>query len=416
LFYSLITIKMTLEIAEAITRDSLPKSEFNPLESDEPEHLYSVYNTLRSKCPLAYTHEYAGYWQLTKHADVKAAAMDSATFISSVKAVVPSDPRGLRRPPLNFDAPAHTPYRTALDRTLKPNRLKRLQAPLEKHAQAELAPMLEEGGGDICAHFAARFPAWVETEWLNLDQSLAPVLAKTAASWVNAWRAMDKENVGKYSEELYGIAKNLLANRRAEPRDPEEDPASSLLLEKDSDGKPLDEVHLIGALRQSLVVGMVAPPLLIGAICNHLSNDKELQDRLRQNPDLIPAAVEEFVRLYTPYRGFCRTTSKEVTLHGRTIRPGEPVTLTYSAANRDPDVFPNPDEFVLNRENITAHLGFGKGKHRCVGMPLARMAIQIALRTLLASTKNFEVNGPLAYSKMPELGIKSCPLKMELRI
>jgi cytochrome P450 len=83
--------------------------------------------------------------------------------------------------------------------------------------------------------------------------------------------------------------------------------------------------------------------------------------------------MEEFIRLYSPYRGFARTTSRDVFLHGQTIRPGEPVTLNYNAANRDPVVFDEPGRFVLHRQNISAHLGFGRGRHRCVGMPLARL-------------------------------------------
>jgi cytochrome P450 len=126
-------------------------------------------------------------------------------------------------------------------------------------------------------------------------------------------------------------------------------------------------------LRQSLVVGTVAPPVLIGSICKHLSDDKALQQHLRSNPSEIPAAMEEFLRLYTPYRGFARTTSKDVTLHAETIRPKEPVTLHYTSANRDPEVFDRPDEFIMNRDNITAHMAFGKGRHRCAGMPLARL-------------------------------------------
>jgi cytochrome P450 len=84
-----------------------------------------------------------------------------------------------------------------------------------------------------------------------------------------------------------------------------------------------------GCLRQSLVVGMVAPPIMIGGICAHLSRDQALQSQLRSDPSLLPAAIEEFVRLYNPYRGFARTVSKPVHLHGQTIEPGTPVTMTY---------------------------------------------------------------------------------------
>jgi cytochrome P450 len=180
-----------------------------------------------------------------RYDDIKTAASDSATYISSVKAVVPSDPRGIRRPPLNFDAPAHTPYRTALDRTLKPARIKRLAVALERHAEEELAILLKRGEGNICTEFGAIYSAWVETEWLNLDVDLAPKLARTAAAWVNAWRVQNGEEVTRNSEILYGIARQVLADRRENPRDPEEDPASSLLLEKEPNGEPLREEHLV---------------------------------------------------------------------------------------------------------------------------------------------------------------------------
>jgi cytochrome P450 len=176
---------------------------------------------------------------------VKSVALDGTTFISSVKAVVPSDPRGIRRPPLNFDAPAHTPYRTALDRTLKSTRLKRLEKVLEMHAETELAPMLEAGGGDICMEYGARFPAWVETEWLNLDSSYTEGLAASVAGWIKAWRAQDGDATSAFSAKLYKTAETLLENRRQNPRCPEDDPASSLLLEKDSEGNFLENSQLM---------------------------------------------------------------------------------------------------------------------------------------------------------------------------
>jgi cytochrome P450 len=85
-----------------------------------------------------------------------------------------------------------------------------------------------------------------------------------------------------------------------------------------------------GGLRQSLVVAMIAPSILMGGICTHLSRDKELQNHLRTHPEDIAAAVEEFVRLYSPYRGFARTASKDVEIQGVTIHPMEPITMASS--------------------------------------------------------------------------------------
>jgi cytochrome P450 len=157
---------------------------------------------------------------------------------------------------------------------------------------------------------------------------------------------------------------------------------------------------------------MVAPPILFGNIATHLSRDKALQDDLRTNPHKIPAAVEEFVRLYVPYRGFSRTTAHPVNLHGRTIRPGEPITMTYAAANRDPSVFQDPNSFVLGRENVGKHLGFGRGRHRCAGMPLARLALQLGLKAMLEGCRDWDVDGEFQYAKMPEMGIVSCPVQI----
>lgn len=213
--------------------------------SDNPAKIYEEYRYLRKHCPIIHTSQYGGYWLMTRYADVKRAAMDSDTFISSVKAVVPSDPRGLRRPPLNFDAPAHTPFRTALERTVKPARLSRLKGPLYEHAEAQLAPLLARGHGDISAEFGANFVARMESEWLNLEAGVATELATTAASWLNAWRMQDGEVVTANSQKMYRIASDLLADRRFNPREPEDDPASSLLLEKDANGSPLSEENLM---------------------------------------------------------------------------------------------------------------------------------------------------------------------------
>ena len=157
---------------------------------------------------------------------------------------------------------------------------------------------------------------------------------------------------------------------------------------------------------------MVAPPILFGDIAAHLARDKTLQAQLRENPHLIPAAVEEFVRLYVPYRGFSRTVSSPVELHGRRIDENVPISMTYAAANRDPAIFPNPHEFILERENVSKHLGFGRGRHRCAGMPLARMALQVGLKVMLGNCKDWDLDGDLQYGKMPEMGIISCPIRI----
>jgi len=388
-----------------------PQDDFDPLAEETFDSPHHTYRRLRAECPVAYSSAYGGFWALTRYEDVKAAASTPATFISSVRAVVPSDPRGTRRPPLNFDAPQHTPYRHAIDRTLGRRRLDGMAPRLREHAVRELQPLIDRGHGDIALEFGGVYPACVAGEWLNLDPATVRQLGRVASEWVQAWRLRDVETVNRTSAWMYDLARAVLAERRANPRPVREDPASSLLA-SELNGRPLEEEHMVGALRQSLVVGLVAPPLLLGGIAVHLSRDRALQSRLRADPTLLPAALEEFFRLYTPYRGFSRTVSHPVVLHGRRIEPGVPVTLVYASANRDERVFDEPDEFRLNRPNIAQHLAFGRGPHRCAGMPLARLSLLIALQELLARTRNLEVEGPIEPTLMPELGARSVPLRL----
>lgn len=220
-------------------------SDFTLVKDNDPHKIYEQFHHLRGTCPVAHTQENGGFWLLTQYEDVKQAASDTETFISSVKAVIPSDPRGIRRPPLNTDPPAHTPYRTALDRTLRSKRLKRLDPILESHAEREFSKLVARGSGDICGEFGAVYAAWVETTWLNLSDETAPALARTAAAWVDAWRLQNAQETTAQSTKLYDIARQLFADRRQSPLDPEQDPASSLLCETDSAGKPLDDELLV---------------------------------------------------------------------------------------------------------------------------------------------------------------------------
>jgi cytochrome P450 len=393
------------------THETMIPDDFDATAPETFDSPHAMYRELRTKHPVARSSAYGGFWALTRFDDVEAAARDSERFISSVRAVVPSDPRGIRRPPLNFDAPAHSPFRRALDRTLHHSRLERIEPRLREHAAREITPFIEAGTSDICQGFGTIYPAFTAAEWLNLDHDDVYRLADTASEWVDAWRRQDAELVTERSNQMYDMARALVADRKEHPRPIETDPASSLLSEE-VDGVPLSEDLVVGALRQSLVVGMVAPPILLGGICVHLARDRDLQTRLREHPELIPAAIEEFVRLYTPYRGFARTVSEPVTMHGRTINPHEPVTLVYSSANRDERMFPNPDEFILDRPNISRHLGFGRGRHRCVGMSLARLSLRIALEELLARTASIELAGEIETTRMPEVGAQGVPLRV----
>lgn len=388
------------------------QQEYDPLAHEEFDTPHRVFAELRSGCPVAHSDAFGGFWIATRHADIKAILDDPLEFTTTVRNVVPGASATGRRPPLHLDPPEHTPYRRAIDRALGASRLAAIEPVIEAHVAKLLDTYIAQGGGDFVEGFGSPLPALLFADWFQLSEAQTELLWRTAQAFVKAWEAFDVETVSKTSEILYDLARDLIAERRARPLDVEFDPVSSLLAATDAEGQSLPDAMLVGCVRQILVVGLVAPPVFLGSVAVHLARHPELADELRAKPDTIDAAMEEFLRLYTPYRGFARTTRSGTELGGRRIEPGEPIALAYASANRDEAVFESPDEFRLGRPNVREHLAFGRGPHRCAGMAMARMEFRIALRELLARTSRIELAGAPRMSGMPEVGPVYVPLKV----
>lgn len=388
------------------------KSDFDPLAPETFDSPHDDYRHLRNKCPVAYSDAWGGFWALMKHADVAAAAGDSDMFITSKQNVVPKVAFTGRRPPLHLDPPEHTPYRKALNPLLSERRIREFEPRIREICARLLDQMAANGGGDICSDFSARMPIEVFAMWMNLPPDQANALAEVGRRYNIAVQSNDMEATRETSLKLYDMARALVADRKQSPLSATEDAVSALLAAR-VDGESLPEEMIVGTIRQVLVVGIIAPTVVIGSIAVHLSRDRALQDQLRANPALVPAAVEEFLRLYTPYRGFARTATKDICIRGREIPAGEPIALVYASANRDEDVFENAEEFRLNRPNMKESVAFGRGPHMCLGAALARLELVIALEEILARTKGFSVSGEIVPTRMPEIGALRVPLKFD---
>lgn len=384
--------------------------DFDPLRPETFDSAHADYARLRSTCPVAHSEAWGGFWALMKHADVALAAADSTTFITSRQNVVPAVAFTGRRPPLHLDPPEHTPYRRALAPLLTERRVARYEPVIRSISAGLLDALVAAGGGDICEGFSARMPIQVFAHWMNLPQAQVDALAEVGRRYNIAVQSADMDATKESSALLYEMARGLVAERKAAPLDPAEDATSALLATR-IDGEPLPDEMIVGTIRQVLVVGIIAPTVLIGSIAVHLSRDQALQARLRAEPQLIPAAIDEFLRLYTPYRGFARTATRDVTFRGRTIPAGEPIALVYASANRDEEVFEEATSFRLDRPNIKDSLHFGRGTHMCVGAALARLELVVALEEMMARLPTFDLAAEPVPTRFPEIGA----LKAELR-
>jgi cytochrome P450 len=145
-----------------------------------------------------------------------------------------------------------------------------------------------------------------------------------------------------------------------------------------------------------------------------IENPGELE-KLRANPKLVDSAVEEIVRWTAPVIQFCRTPVEDVELHGKRIRAGESICLFYASANRDEDVFEDPDVFRVDRKP-NPHVGFGIGEHFCLGANLARLELRVIFRALAERLEAVELAGPYERMRSSFLGgVKRMPIRYRLR-
>lgn len=386
--------------------------DFDPLVAETFDSPNAVYADLRARCPVAHSDAWGGFWALMKHADVAAAAADWQTYITSQQNVVPKVAFTGRRPPLHLDPPEHTPYRRALAPLLTERAVARLEPVVRGICRDLLAQMTAKGGGDIVADFSAHMPIATFAHWMNLSAAAVAELTRVGRLYNIAVQSNDMDATKENSLLLYDMARGIVADRRADPLPADQDATSALLAAR-VDGEPLPDEMIVGTIRQVLVVGIIAPSVMIGSIAVHLGRDRSLQDALRADPSLVAPAIEEFLRLYTPYRGFARTAVRDVTIRDRTIPAGEPIALVYASANRDEEVFADAETFSLDRPNMRDSVAFGRGPHMCVGAPLARLELRVALEELLAAAPGFTLAGEPVQTRFPEIGALSVPVTFE---
>jgi cytochrome P450 len=367
-----------------------------------------MYRDLRARCPVAHSDAYGGFWAVTRLADIEHVVTTPEVFSSQHGIIVPRNPASGRRPPMHYDPPEHTAFRKAINPAFRKDRLARLEPDL-RSATAELVDAAVGAGHvDGFADLASPLCARSVIAFMNVPDHLAGAMVEHGSAFEHAQFRFDAERVEEENQILYDLSRQLVAHRRANPLHPDEDIISGLLAGA-VDGVPIDDETAAGSFRQILIAGHGAPALVMASAFGHLADDADLQQRLRQEPELIPDAVEELLRLYTPNQGFARTLLADAELGGRTIPAGDVVNIPYTSANRDEAVFDRPDEVVLGREE--RHVAFGYGVHVCPGSHIGRLQTRLVLELLLDRTVTIERDGEPTFAPFPVHGPMHLPLR-----
>ncbi len=360
-----------------------------------PDHLadpYPLWRLSQREAPVFYV-EKAGFWAVTGYREVLEVARDTTTFTSRDALNFRPVPEDLRQdlpngfpqafPSLiNSDPPEHSRIRKIANRTLTPRHIAALEPSIRTISESLIERFADDESVDIVDQFAVPLPVVVIARILGVDENHLEDFQR----WSNAAFLMANPNIS--DEEFKEFARehadlnryltDLIEERRSAPRD---DLLSRLVHESDESFR-LSNEQIISVTAQLLIGGNVTTTDLIGNLMLVLLSDPERYDELCRNPELIPATIEEVLRIKSSIRGLFRTTTREVELGGVTLPEGAVVWLVWGAANHDESVFACPADFDPGRANLNEHLSFGKGTHFCIGAPLARLEARIALELL----------------------------------
>ena len=350
--------------------------DWDPRDPSVQGNQRGAYDEMRERCPVAHS-EFMG-WSLFRHQDVAEVLADPETYSSASRHV--AIPNGM-------DPPVHGQYRDALAPHFSSDPIAALEPRCRRIATDLLAPVLAGGEAEFIDAFATPFPLRTLCAFLGWPEKLWECLGGWTHGNLEAAFTADPA-AGKALTRLFSehVKANLDVHRTA-PSDTGD--VTDGLLATLVDGTQLDDEQIVSILRNwTAGHGTVSAGLSILVL--HLAEQPEIQQRLRSDPALIPAAVEEILRSDDPLVANRRTTTRAVEIGGRAIPEGARLSLMWIAANRDPRAFEGP-ESMEPRDGLDGSLVWGQGIHLCLGAPLARLEMRVALEELLARTERFEL-------------------------
>ncbi len=343
----------------------------------------------------------ADAWIVTTYDDAVAVLKDPR-FIKDLQKITPAEARQKgaegraslvqqfltwRRDMLTVDPPDHTRLRGLVSKAFTPRMIEQLRPRIQQIADELLDAVQSQGKMELIADFAFPLPITVISEMLGIPVSDRPQFRVWSQALVNAPAGPGMEEKNAVLEPFIQYIKMFLSDKRAHPGND----LTSGLIQAEEQHDTLSETELISTLFLLIVAGHETTVNLIGNGIVALLQHPQQMHLLRQDPSLLPAAIEELLRYTVPVMlSSPRWASEDIAMHGKVIRKGEMVFASLMGANSDPRQFSDPEALdILRQEN--QHLAFGKGIHYCLGAPLARLEGQIAIGTLLRRLPNLRL-------------------------
>jgi hypothetical protein len=378
---------MTDTRAEARRRAAVDLDHHSPEFREDP---YGKFREMReSGCPVAHSDHYGGFWALVDYASVFEAARDDALFNSFPSVGVPASELPLQILPIESDPPETQELREVTLKRFSPGSAERFREAAVQMTNEAIDAFIERGECDLVGELTTPLPARLILRLLNFDESRY----MDWVGWVHSTvhdRAHDPEKAGMAGMEMFGEIVKHMQERRAEGLG---DELFSDILRGTLHDKPLDDGQITMYTVLMMLGGMDTTSGFTGNVLLRLCKDTDLRQRFIDDPSLIRKGTDELLRLYTPTLGLARTVSRDAEFHGQSLCKGDRAILMWAAANRDPEMFPEPDRLDLSRPNAKKQMAFGVGMHRCLGSHYAKMMFDVMLTQILERLPDFELAG-----------------------
>jgi len=382
---------------------------------------HETFRRLRAEAPVAWHPERdgPGFWAVTKWADVRAVSLDQATYSSwqggiMLREMAHERVEAQREMLIAMEPRRHAKHRRLVAGTFTPKVIRALEPRLRALVGRLLDGVAPRGECDFVTDVAAELPVIAICELLGV-----PVEDRARiVGWSNAMVGMDDPEYADDPEtgqlaamQLAMYASELAERRRAEPRDD----IVTILQNAEVDGERLSEVDFIAFFVLLTIAGNETTRNQTSHTLRLLFEHPKELAKLLDCPTLLNSAIEEALRFSPPVMYFRRTAKSASTIRGVDIPDGAFVCVYYPSANRDEDVFPDPDTFDITR-NPNEHLAFGDGEHFCLGVHLARLELQIAYKYLLPRIQEIELAGPVERLHSSLVGgVKRLPIRYKLK-
>lgn len=371
-----------------------PVADFDHNSSAHSADPVAAYARLRAEAPVAWTEAHGGFWVLSDYDAVFAAARDDELFSSArsthggegLSNVIPKAPVRLHIP-VELDDPEHRSYRRILNPVTSPAAIGGLDPMIRRWTTWFIDQVIEDGACDLASVIGV--PAVVTLDWLGLDVAEWRRYSKALHS-VLADRAGSPAHTHAVEVDIPWMERQItaaIAERRARPRGD----LISHLLGQEVDGAPITDDAAYSVIELLISGGVGTTASLVSQTLVHLARHPDQRQRLIDEPDLMPRAVEEFLRAFSPTQALARTVTRDVDFRGCPMRKGDRALLAWSSANRDPAQFGHPDEVDLDRWP-NRHTAFGMGVHRCAGAHLGRAIARELLGQILARMPDYVID------------------------